>query len=159
MFTFASVGHGGHSVELKLCLTRNLRSTRVKETALQNVAKPPWFKLHTVFITCKACNNVHVWFSHVAYWNCRQFSVITRFENSSLVLLGRTSSRWDLAGFSDVWRVLTYSKSNYRARLNVNMNIADSISFCFNLRQDHYFILRVKQHIFDKARLFFDEYS
>ena len=93
MFTFPSVGHGGHSVELKLCLTRNLRSTRVKETAIQNLAKPPWFKLHTVFITCKACNNVHVWFSHVAYWNCRQFSIITRLENSSLVLLGRTSSR------------------------------------------------------------------
>ena len=38
------------------------------------------------------------------------------------------------------------------------MNIAHSISFRFNLQKDHYFILKVKQHILDKAR-FFNEYS
>ena len=36
------------------------------------------------------------------------------------------------------------SKSNYRVRLNVNMNIADPISFYFNVRKGYYFILRVK---------------
>ena len=30
-----------------------------------------------------------------------------------------------------------------KIRLNVNMNIADSISFYFNFRKGHYFILRV----------------
>ena len=46
------------------------------------------------------------------------------------------------------------SKSNYRVRLNVNMKIADSISFYFNFGKGHHFVLRVKQHIFDKARFF-----
>ena len=43
-------------------------------------------------------------------------------------------------------------KSNYRVRLNVNINIADSISFNPNFEKGHYFVVRVKQHIFDKAR-------
>ena len=48
----------------------------------------------------------------------------------------------------------TSSKSNYRVRLNVNMKIADSISFYFNFGKGHYPVLRVKQHILDKARIF-----
>ena len=48
----------------------------------------------------------------------------------------------------------TSSKSNYRVRLNVNMKIADSISFYFNFGKGHYLVLRVKQHILDKARIF-----
>ena len=47
------------------------------------------------------------------------------------------------------------SKLNYRVRLNVNMDIADSISFYFNFGKGHYFVLRLKQHFFDKARFFF----
>ena len=43
------------------------------------------------------------------------------------------------------------SKSNYRVRLNVNMDIVDSISFSFNFGEGHYFVLRLKQHFFDKA--------
>ena len=46
------------------------------------------------------------------------------------------------------------SKSNGRVRLNVNMDIADSISFYLNLGKSHYFVLRLKQHFFEKARLF-----
>ena len=45
-------------------------------------------------------------------------------------------------------------KSNYRVRLNVNIDIADSISFYFKFSKGYYFVLRVKQHIFDKARFF-----
>ena len=44
------------------------------------------------------------------------------------------------------------SKSNYRIRINVNMDIADSISFYFNLGNGNYFVLRLKQHFFDKVR-------
>ena len=40
------------------------------------------------------------------------------------------------------------SKSNYRVRLNVNIDIADSISFYFNFGKGHHFVLRLKQHIF-----------
>ena len=78
MFTFASVGLSGYSVKQKLGWTRNLRPTRVKETAIQSLAKSPWFKLNNVFSTCKACYNVRVWFNHVTwllvnrkwwYWN------------------------------------------------------------------------------------------
>ena len=47
------------------------------------------------------------------------------------------------------------SKSNYRFRLNVNMDIANSISFCFNFGKGYHFVLRLKQHFFDKARFFF----
>ena len=47
------------------------------------------------------------------------------------------------------------SKSNYRVRLNVNMNIADSVSLYFNFGNGYHFVLRVKQQIFDKARFFF----
>ena len=46
------------------------------------------------------------------------------------------------------------SKSNGRVRLNVNMDIADSISFYLNFGKSHYFVLRLKQHFFEKARLF-----
>ena len=46
------------------------------------------------------------------------------------------------------------SKLNYRIRLYVNMNIADSISFYFNLGKGHHFVLRVKQQVFDKVRFF-----
>ena len=46
------------------------------------------------------------------------------------------------------------SKSNYRVRLNVNMDITDSISFYFNFGKDYHFVLRLKQHFFDKARFF-----
>ena len=46
------------------------------------------------------------------------------------------------------------SKSNYRVRLNVNMNITDSISIYLNFGKGHYLVLRVKQHIFGKARIF-----
>ena len=102
MFTFASVGLGGYSVKQKLCWTRNLRSTRVMETAIQNLAKSPWFKINNVLCKCKACYNVHVWFNHAVwllvnrkwcYWNSRQFRqfpIITRHGNSSLVFLGLT---------------------------------------------------------------------
>ena len=45
-------------------------------------------------------------------------------------------------------------KLNYRVRLNVKMDIADSISFYFNLGKGHYFGLRVKQHLFEKAWFF-----
>ena len=45
------------------------------------------------------------------------------------------------------------SNSNYRVRLNINMNIADSIKFYFNFGKGHYFVIRVKKH-FDKARFF-----
>ena len=45
-------------------------------------------------------------------------------------------------------------KSNGRVRLNVNMDIADSISFYLNFGKSHYFVLRLKQHFFEKARLF-----
>ena len=44
------------------------------------------------------------------------------------------------------------SKSNYRVRLNVKINIADSMSFYSNFEKGHYFVLRVKQYIFNKAR-------
>ena len=37
---------------------------------------------------------------------------------------------------------------------NVNTNIADSISLYFNFRRGYYFVLRVKQQIYDKARFF-----
>ena len=46
------------------------------------------------------------------------------------------------------------SKSNYQVRFNADINIANSISFYFNFREGHYFLLRVKQHIFDKAVFF-----
>ena len=46
------------------------------------------------------------------------------------------------------------SKSNYRARLNVNMDTADSISLHFNFGKGYYFVLWVKRQIFDKARFF-----
>ena len=46
------------------------------------------------------------------------------------------------------------SKSNYRVRLNINMNIAYSIPFYFNFGKGHHFVLRVKQHIFGKAQIF-----
>ena len=43
------------------------------------------------------------------------------------------------------------SKSNYRVSLNVNMDIADSISIYFNFGKGQYFVLKVKQHLFGKA--------
>ena len=46
------------------------------------------------------------------------------------------------------------TKSNYCLKLNVNMDIADSISFYFNFGKGHYFVLEVKQQLFDKARFF-----
>ena len=46
------------------------------------------------------------------------------------------------------------SKSNYLVRLNVNMNIGDSISLHFNFGKCYYFFLWVKQQIFDEARFF-----
>ena len=49
------------------------------------------------------------------------------------------------------------SKSNYRVRLNVNMGIVDSISFYFNFGKGYYFVLRLKEHLFDKARFFLNE--
>ena len=49
------------------------------------------------------------------------------------------------------------SKSNYRVRPNVNINIADSISFYFNFGKGYHFFLRLKQHFFDKARFFLNE--
>ena len=100
LFTFASVGHYGYGVKLKLCWTRNSTSIRVKETAIQNLAKFPWFNLGNVFSHGKyviiyksqywCCRN------SPPYWNSWQFPIITRLRNSSLVLLGRTSSSWDL---------------------------------------------------------------
>ena len=47
-----------------------------------------------------------------------------------------------------------FPKSNYRVGLNLNMNIADSISFYFNIEKGHYFVHRVTQHILDKAQFF-----
>ena len=44
--------------------------------------------------------------------------------------------------------------SNYRVRLYVNIDIADSISFYFNFGKGHYFVPRLKQHFFDKVRFF-----
>ena len=71
----------------------------VKETAIQNLAKFPWFNLGNVFSHGKyviiyksqywCCRN------SPPYWNSWQFPIITRLRNSSLVLLGRTSSSWD----------------------------------------------------------------
>ena len=49
------------------------------------------------------------------------------------------------------------SKSNYHVRLNVNMDIAHSISFNFNFGNGYYFVLRLKQHFFDEARFFLSE--
>ena len=46
------------------------------------------------------------------------------------------------------------SKSNYRVRLNAYMDIADLISFYINFRKGYHFVLRLKQHFFDKARFF-----
>ena len=46
------------------------------------------------------------------------------------------------------------SKSNYRVRLNVNMDIADTISFYFSFGKGYHFVIRLKQHFFDKARFF-----
>ena len=43
------------------------------------------------------------------------------------------------------------SKLNYRVRLNENMDIADSISFYFNLRKAHYLRLRLKQRFSRKV--------
>ena len=51
------------------------------------------------------------------------------------------------------------SKSNYRVRLNVSMDIADSISFYFNFGKGYHFALRLKQYFFDKALLFLNEQS
>ena len=42
------------------------------------------------------------------------------------------------------------SKSSY-ASDNVNMDIADSISFYFNFGKGHYFVLRLKQHFFEQT--------
>ena len=42
---------------------------------------------------------------------------------------------------------------------NVNMNIADSISFYFSFGKGYLFVLRVKQKIFNKARSFSNEKS
>ena len=47
-----------------------------------------------------------------------------------------------------------FSKSNYHVRLNVNMNITDSISLYFNFGNGYHFILGVKLQIFDKAGFF-----
>ena len=52
-----------------------------------------------------------------------------------------------------------FSKSNHRVRLNVNMDIADSISFYFNFGKGYHFFLRLKQHFFDKARFILNEQS
>ena len=46
------------------------------------------------------------------------------------------------------------SKSIYRVRINVNMNIHDSVSFYFNFVKGYHFVLRLKQHFFDKAQFF-----
>ena len=55
--------------------------------------------------------------------------------------------------------MIILSKSNYRARLNVDMDIADSISFYFNFGKGYHFVLRLKQHFFDKARFFLNDQS
>ena len=52
-----------------------------------------------------------------------------------------------------------FSKSNYRVRIDVNMDIADSISFYFNFGKGYHFVLWLKQHFFDKARFFLNEQS
>ena len=44
------------------------------------------------------------------------------------------------------------SKSNYRVRINVNMDIADSVSFYFNFGKGYHFVLRLKKHF--KVRFF-----
>ena len=46
------------------------------------------------------------------------------------------------------------SMSNYRVRLTVNMNIANSVSLHFNFGKGYYFVLWVKQQILDMARFF-----
>ena len=43
------------------------------------------------------------------------------------------------------------SKSNYHVRLNVNMDIADSISFYFNFGKGYHFVLWLKQHLRQSA--------
>ena len=45
-----------------------------------------------------------------------------------------------------------------RVRLNVNTNIAGSISFYFNFGKSHCFIIGVKKQFFDKARFFKNMY-
>ena len=62
---------------------------------------------------------------------------VTLLTGSSLILKCLTGSH-----------MTTFSKLNYRLRLNVNMNIADSISLYFNFRKGHYVILKVNPHIF-----------
>ena len=39
-----------------------------------------------------------------------------------------------------------------RVPTGIPVNIADSIPFYFNFGKGHYFVLRVKQHIFGKAQ-------
>ena len=46
------------------------------------------------------------------------------------------------------------SKSNYRVRINVNMDIADSVSFYFNFGKGYHFVLRLKKHFFSKRDFF-----
>ena len=92
----------------------------MKETVIQNLAKFPWFKPHKILFTCKACNNVHVWFNNVAwvlinhkwryrnslpYWNSWQLPIITRLGDSSLVLLdGDEKWRRELKTSAHAWR-------------------------------------------------------
>ena len=45
-------------------------------------------------------------------------------------------------------------KIKYCVRLNLNINIVDSIPFYFNFGQGHYFVLRVKQNIFGEVQIF-----
>ena len=46
------------------------------------------------------------------------------------------------------------SKSDYRVRLNVNMDIANTISYYFSFGKGYHFAIRLKQHSFDKAQFF-----
>ena len=96
LFIFVSAGPYSCSVKLKLSWTRNLRSTRVKEIAIQNLAKFPWFKLNNVFFTCKSCYNVHVWFNIVQclYWSVLDVHSYGEFPNFALRFTAQMITRF-----------------------------------------------------------------
>ena len=83
-----------------------------------------------------------------------------KFTHSAVVLIPfypRVCSHNSFMVRNVILRCLTgshmtiFSKSNYRVRLNVNMDIADSISFYFNFGKGYHFVLWLKQHLRQSA--------
>ena len=97
MFTLANVGLGDYNVNLKLCWTRNLRSTRVKETANQDLAN-----LLNLDSSVYSSHVKHVIMTRVKYlgerfwWNSYVDSEIVRF----LRKMDGPSRHLDRANFS-----------------------------------------------------------